>query len=284
MSPQMKRLATLGVVGLAVYLSWTVLHNRKVALVSALPTGLKAVLFEEVYRNADFIGIVEIVAVPGRRYLESNPPTIVCRVKAVLRGESKPGSSIPILWQTKADQRACFADADTDNTIHLPSAGEYLVYLRRHKGAVFERFSEAWSFQRIPVVPNVVMQQLSLMEKKWRALTEVSPFISEVGDKVRYRFYRTRVDEETFEGDTYNFSADVLTVIDYTRKRVLSPKDPGTRIKAHESVPRGRTVIHEIELTRHFDLSQPGEYWILNGDGLLRFEVSDKVLIRTPEK
>jgi|SRR5581483_3424227 len=253
---------------------------------AAFPPIVKPIPFQEVFGKADFIGIVEISTVPGgangSEFLETSPPEVACRPVSVLKGEVT--GPIHIRWQTKKDFGGHTLGGKQDKPIRMPTPGEYMVYLKRGKENVYERFSEGWSFRRMPPVPNVVIPEFSLGQNKWRAVTEVAPFISQVGDKVHYRFYRTRLDDETFEGAGWNWPASVLTVIDFTRKQVLLPKQPGMRVRTQERVAKGGTVVHEIELTRHFDLSRPGEYWVLEQYAPLRFEVSNKVQIRTPEK
>src|SRR5581483_7406871 len=145
----------------------------KDTLVSTVPPVYKPVLFDEVFRAADFIGIVEITSHSKKNiqtYFESKPPVLSCKVVAVLKGKQPIGSQMPILWQTKQHSGDRVEDANKDRIIVLPGEGEYLVFLNKGQANAFERFSEDWFFRKIPPAPNVVVQQHSLIQKKWRAL------------------------------------------------------------------------------------------------------------------
>ncbi len=260
--------------------------QKKEGNITTVPPVFKPIPFEEMLAKADFVGIVEIVAIPkiikGQPFLESIPPEVDVRPIAALKEEGVT-NKISINWQTKPmpsdDVRR------GDKPIKMPGFGKYLVYLKKKKDNTFEWFNENWSYKKMPETPNVIVPEKLVPElfnetvRKWRVIEEVSPFISKVGQPVYYRYYRTRLDDETYEGPTYTWPASNFIIIDLTRKRKLVPKDPGKQVKLQEVVPKGATVIHELELSKHFDLTNPGEYWVLTGFGLLRFEVSDKIRI-----
>src|SRR5581483_10367779 len=230
--------------------------------------------FAKAMKDADVVAVVRIIGVDkikgGGTFLESKPPGVYVRPLAVFRGEAE--SEWSILWQTRKGEKP---REGKDNPVVMPEFTDYMVYLKKKSPHYYERFSADWSFHNMPAAPNVLLRDI---HPAWRLVAEVAPYFSQVGEQVRYRYYGTVLGEWPFKG-TSKFSPQALTLIDVKRRQQLFPKNSVKPLDVEFGLPKGATVIHEMDLTKHFDLSQPGEYWLFEGKVPLRFEVSDKVQV-----
>jgi len=245
------------------------------AVASSVP--IERTPFETMQERADFIGIVEVLsnsrAKPDAPISANNPALVAVRPLVVYKGD--PSKQFRIVWLTRREEGITYPMPQ------VPAAGKFMVYLKKNDTpGLFGRFSDDWSLQKIPETPNVLYSRSSPL---WRGTIEISPFISTVGERIVYRHYSTRLDSEPYEGTNLTMSASLLTLIDFTRKKRLFPVIPDKRTEYKDVVPHGATRVHEVELSKHFDLSRPGEYWLLTGVGPMRFEVVGKeALTATP--
>lgn len=241
----------------------------------AIPEPTKPPNFDDIIAMADFVGIVEILKMPQGTFHEDNPPIILARSDQVLKGKEE--EKISIIWQTKPE----LAEPIDNITkpIKMPLLEKkYMVYLIK-KGNAYERCNQRLSFLLMPEGSRMI-----IITKRWRFVFEVFPYISKVGDPIFYRYCRTQVGKELYEGKGKRFSFINQTVYDFTRKKKVNPKVTGKYIDVSEYVPKGSTIIDEIELTKMYDLTKPGEYWLFEFGVPLRFEISDKIQIHRPEQ
>lgn len=256
---------------------------EKVGVVATDPTRFprqqKVVGLEEVLEKADVVAIVTAYydgkTKEGKPFLESNPPLVLVRPISIFKfnGDYREGSFINIVWQTSKKSKP---PEEGGEPILLPDGSAYMVYLKRKNLHTFERYSKDWSFFKLAQAPNVMAFNI---HPAWRLIAEVSPFLSQVGDQISFRYYGTHLGERPFQGSSPVLPPGGLTLLDVKRRQQVTAKNPGKTLQVDFGLPKGATVIHEIDLTKHFDLNKPGEYWLFEGKVPLRFEVSDKVQV-----